>query len=460
MKKLFIILSFLSAFMCSFYAQTSQNMVLLMHLNEHYSPSGYSACWGYTAPNGREYAILGCLTGTAFVDITDTANIHEVDFVTGISSQWREMKTYSHYAYVVSEADNSRLQIIDLQYLPDSVRFVSTFTFSTYSRTHSISQSGPYLYLNGSNLSSGGVIVLDLTANPEAPVVRGSWSTLYVHDCRVLNDTIWACNINNQKVTVINAVNKDNLQEVTNWVNGQNPTPHNCAISADRKYIFVTDEITSPTGKMKVWNIQNLSNITLVSTWFPPGFPTSVVHNIEIYGSYAIMANYTAGVRVLDISNPANVTELGWYDTYALNNNSITEGCWGVYKFPSGKIIASDEEYGLFVLKTTFPFTGIQSTGTVIPENFMLHQNYPNPFNPQTKIKFDISNPGDVRITVYDSRGKEAETIVNENLQAGIYETIWNASGYPSGVYFCRLELSGNSDGKNSFQTKKMILVK
>ncbi|MEZ4821462.1 MAG: hypothetical protein R2942_03240 [Ignavibacteria bacterium] len=51
------------------------------------------------------------------------------------------MKVYDHYAYIVSEGTNSRLQIIDLQYLPDSVSLVNTWSYSGYTKTHSISQS-------------------------------------------------------------------------------------------------------------------------------------------------------------------------------------------------------------------------------------------------------------------------------------------------------------------------------
>ena len=82
------------------------NTHLLKHLNPRPTNNQYkySACWGYTAPNGREYAIIGCQPGTSFVDITDSSNIHEVGFVSGSLSEWREMKVYSHYAYIVSEA--------------------------------------------------------------------------------------------------------------------------------------------------------------------------------------------------------------------------------------------------------------------------------------------------------------------------------------------------------------------
>src|ERR1051326_6569147 len=130
------------------------NMYLLKNIHNHGGTN--SACWGYIA-NGREYAIYGCNTGTSFVDITDSANIHEVSFKSGASSVWHEMKVYSHYCYVVSEATNSGLQIFDLSYMPDSVHYVSTYFFTGYTRTHSISQSGHYLYLNGGDHGNGGV---------------------------------------------------------------------------------------------------------------------------------------------------------------------------------------------------------------------------------------------------------------------------------------------------------------
>ena len=220
MNKLFLVITVLLTFCFLNQSEAqlpNQNTYLLRNLNQH--PSAqllYSAIWGYTAPNGREYAILGCATGTAFIDVTDSANIREVDFLTGPSSNWREMKTYSHYAYIVSEENNSNIQIVDLQYLPDSIRYVGKFDLPDHTSTHSISQSGPYLYLNGCNgAMSQGISIIDLT-NPEVPVLRGKWQDMYVHDSRILNDTIWACNISDQRVTIINAQNKDNPVTIRN----------------------------------------------------------------------------------------------------------------------------------------------------------------------------------------------------------------------------------------------------
>ncbi len=100
---------------------------------------------------------------------------------------------------------------------------------------------------------------------------------------------------------------------------------------------------------------------------------------------------------------------------------------------------------------------GIQPISTEIPQRFELFQNYPNPFNPVTKIRFNIpARNGHDRslLRIYDALGREILTLVNEELKPGIYEIEWDASNYPSGVYFYKLE-------SGSFaQSKKMVLVK
>jgi hypothetical protein len=89
-----------------------------------------------------------------------------------------------------------------------------------------------------------------------------------------------------------------------------------------------------------------------------------------------------------------------------------------------------------------------------VPAEFKLYPNYPNPFNPMTKIKFQMPKRSFVNLEVYDVLGKKAAVLVNEELKAGSYEADWNASEYPSGIYFYRL----TSD--EFISSGKMVLVK
>ena len=102
----------------------------------------------------------------------------------------------------------------------------------------------------------------------------------------------------------------------------------------------------------------------------------------------------------------------------------------------------------------TSMLTGINSISSEVPDQFSLMQNYPNPFNPTTQFGFRIADFGLVRLTVFDALGGEVTSLVNQQLNPGTYEVSWDASVYPSGVYYYRLE-SGTFT-----QTRKMVLIK
>lgn len=111
---------------------------------------------------------------------------------------------------------------------------------------------------------------------------------------------------------------------------------------------------------------------------------------------------------------------------------------------------------GGLIVKTTNggELLGVHNISGEIPLNFSLSQNYPNPFNPVTNIKFDIPKSGFVKITVFDLLGREITRLVNEQMQPGSYNVDWDASNYPSGVYFYKLE------SEDFVESKKMVLVK
>ncbi|RPI16845.1 MAG: T9SS C-terminal target domain-containing protein [Ignavibacteriae bacterium] len=112
----------------------------------------------------------------------------------------------------------------------------------------------------------------------------------------------------------------------------------------------------------------------------------------------------------------------------------------------------------IFMKRGFVTSVGIVSSNETV-HDFKLYDNYPNPFNPSTKIKFSVASNvkremSNVKITVFDVIGREITTLVNEQLKPSTYEVEWNASDYPSGVYFYTLTTESFSE------TKKMILIK
>jgi hypothetical protein len=90
----------------------------------------------------------------------------------------------------------------------------------------------------------------------------------------------------------------------------------------------------------------------------------------------------------------------------------------------------------------------------VLVSEYVLNGAYPNPFNPSTRIEYSIINSGHVSVNVYDMSGRLVDEIVNNWHEAGNQSVVWNASGYPSGIYFVKLEAGDFS------ASQKIVLVK
>ena len=107
---------------------------------------------------------------------------------------------------------------------------------------------------------------------------------------------------------------------------------------------------------------------------------------------------------------------------------------------------------------------GINHNNSEFPSGLCLSQNYPNPFNPVTKIKFQIpasleASRRDVLIAIYDVLGKQVAVLVNQLLHPGTYEADWDASAFPSGIYYYKLKVE-TSRREVFTETKKMVLIK
>jgi hypothetical protein len=105
----------------------------------------------------------------------------------------------------------------------------------------------------------------------------------------------------------------------------------------------------------------------------------------------------------------------------------------------------------------------------IIPAEFALYQNYPNPFNPSTKIRYQLPRESKVIIKLYDILGAEVRTLLDKEMEPGVYEVILNAAQLPSGIYIYRivavdpessLPAGRQGSGQGFVETKKMLLIK
>jgi hypothetical protein len=90
----------------------------------------------------------------------------------------------------------------------------------------------------------------------------------------------------------------------------------------------------------------------------------------------------------------------------------------------------------------------------ILPSDYNLFQNYPNPFNPSTRIKYDLPEESAVSLGIYNLLGEKVADLINSRQPAGRHETVWNAAGYPSGIYICRIEAG------NFISVRKLLLLK
>lgn len=148
--------------------------------------------------------------------------------------------------------------------------------------------------------------------------------------------------------------------------------------------------------------------------------------------------------------NPHNTNI--WEQEYTAPNGNYTYMTIERNGYFSGAVFALRDNGG--ISRTYFLALGINQISSNVPERSELNQNYPNPFNPLTKIRFSLLKSGNVKLTIFDVLGKETEVLLNIELQPGIYETNWNASAYPSGVYYYKLQTEKYSE------TRKMIYLK
>jgi len=360
--------------------------------------------WGYTDPlTGTEYAIVGCRTGTSFMDLSDPTAPVRVGFLpahNNTSSSWRDVEVSGTWCYVGSEAGGHGLQIFDLTRLRSVVVPPQTFTedahYAGFGNSHTIfaDKGAPYLYAVGTGTYSGGLHVVNVS-NPLAPVFAGAWSSDgYIHESNVieyqgpdaahvgkrisLNFHIYS----NDRITFVDVTDPSDMSRI----GFTPPYPgaslcHQGWVTPDHRFLLMNDEGDegSPNNyntRTHIFNIEDLEAPFYVG--YHSGTYASYDHNLYVHNDLVYQTNYTSGFALLDPANVAtgSLSLLATFDTYTPNNGKSYNGAWGSYPFfESGVVIVSSIREGLFVLQ---PKTSL-ALRTVLE----------GPFDPNTGLMWD-----------------------------------------------------------------------
>ena len=323
---------------------------------------GVNDIWGYAAPDGTEYAIVGLVTGVSFVSLADPDNPVEVARIDGANSQWRDMKTFGEYAYSVADEGAEGITAFDLRDLPNSVSFERTqyevpgFA-NTFQRAHNIyidEATGIAFTAGGTQtINDGGILMFDLNQNPMSPPLVGVGPEVYSHDVYVKGDTMYCSQIFRGDLAIYDISDFDNIVELGSRFTPFNFT-HNAWTTDDAQTIFTTDERAD--APVAAYDISDPGDIQLLDEYRPLGSIGNGVipHNVHVIDDYLSISYYTDGLRVVDASKPDNMVEVANWDTWEGADGGFN-GAWGATPFlPSGLTLVSDRQTGLYVVDVNY----------------------------------------------------------------------------------------------------------
>ncbi|MDX1911744.1 MAG: choice-of-anchor B family protein [Saprospiraceae bacterium] len=376
--------------------------------------------WGY-AQDDKEYALVGTKTGLSIVDVTNPDDPDEIVLLNGVSSSWREIKTYSHYAYVVSEGGDG-VFIVDLEGLPTPPPPADRHSYfgngainGLLQKAHAlhIDESAGYLYVYGSYLSNnsngGKPLVFNLNVDPFNPSYVGVYtppfSPVYAHDGYVDSDIMYSAHINAGKFAIVDMANKSAPVTL-----GTKSTPGNFTHNTwpNGNVLFTTDEVNS--SFLTAYDVSDPDDITELDRIQSNPGSGSIVHNTHIINEYAVTSWYKDGITIVDVSRPSNLIQTGNYDTYPNDSGGGFNGCWGVYPYlPSGNILA----------------TNISAQGTQNGELFVLTPTYVRGCYLEGKVR-QASNGQPIVGALVEIIGTDAEAAT---IAGGTYKTGWHESG-------------------------------
>ncbi|NND89080.1 MAG: choice-of-anchor B family protein [Flavobacteriaceae bacterium] len=347
------------------------DLISTINLTEFGAAKG-NDIWGWTAPSGKEFVLMGLDNGTGFVDIsTPSEPVYLGKLPTAtVSSNWRDVKVYQNYAFIVSEAEGHGMQVFDLTRL-ESASGVQTFTadatYNEFGNAHNIviNTNSGYAYAVGTETFDGGPHFINIQ-NPLQPTAAGGYSMgSYSHDAQVViyqgpdldhQGKEILIGSNTDEIVIVDISDKSNPQEISTISYANVGYTHQGWFTEDQRFFLLGDELDEVNfgfnSKTLIFDFTDLDNPQLHFEYLGPN--ASIDHNGYVKGDLFYLANYTSGLRVLDLSaiEDQQLTEVGSFDTFPDHNDPVFRGVWSVYPyFQSGNIILSDITGGLFIVK-------------------------------------------------------------------------------------------------------------
>lgn len=328
--------------------------------------------WGWSDPlSGDEYALMGLTNGTAFVNVTNPDNpvfVGRLPTQT-VASNWRDIKVYQNHAYIVADgAGQHGMQVFDLTRLrgvATAQTFAADVVYGDFANAHNVAidEATGFAYAVGTNTCGGGLHIIDIRT-PINPLFAGCHATVDTHDtqCAVyhgpdaIHQSSEICFSSNENhVEVVDVTAKSAPVTLSASTYPQLGFAHQGWLTEDHRFFLVGDE-----GDEINFNVPTRTHVFDVSDLDAPQYvfayeatTRAIDHNLYVVGNRVFEANYTTGLRVLEFGDLSNeeLTEVAFFDTFPENDDVNFAGAWSVYPYlPSGTIIVSDVDNGLFIL--------------------------------------------------------------------------------------------------------------
>ena len=333
---------------------------------------GGNDIWGWSdAQTGREYALMGMINGTAFVDVSDPRNpvfLGRLPTQTA-ESAWRDIKVYRDHAYVVADnAGAHGMQVFDLRRLREVTgprEFSADVLYGDFENAHNlaINEATGFAYAVMTNTCGGGLHIMNIQT-PVNPLFAGCHDTVTTHDTQCVvyrgpdaahREREICFSSNADHFEVVDVTDKFAPLTLSSSTYPEMGFVHQGWLTEDQRYFLLGDELDeSEFGLPTRTHVFDVSDLDEPTYLFAHALGTRAIdHNLYVRGNRVFEANYTSGLRVLELGDLARreIREIAFFDTNPGSDAPDFDGAWSVYPYlPSGTLIVSDIRNGLFVL--------------------------------------------------------------------------------------------------------------